>query len=189
MLATLAIIALVSFVTILAVAIVRRALVNKARFSEVLAIPNQDLGSDRLRSNVYSTWIFERVFGVFFAVGTSFGNCFSPAIVLNWYGRCKPVSSHRGPTGERLAKVSEKHKEWILARFQEKLVSPELWSYPAWACLTLRWGHAETRVYYRGWFRFDWSSEHVARRWGQISEQDHGTCYQYKGWLGQHDLV
>jgi hypothetical protein len=38
--------------------------------------------------------IFFKIFGLFIAVGRQFGNCFAPALVLEWYGVRRRVSSH-----------------------------------------------------------------------------------------------
>jgi hypothetical protein len=55
--------------------------------------------------------------------------------------------------------------------------------------LTLRFGGLETRIYWRGWFCVDWNSAHVARKFGKVIELDHGICWTYKGWLGNHQDI
>ena len=52
--------------------------------------------------------------------------------------------------------------------------------------LTLRWSGAETTIYWRGGLLTDWNSAHIARRFGVAVEAPHGTCWRYKGWLGNH---
>ena len=53
--------------------------------------------------------------------------------------------------------------------------------------LTFRSSYSlETKIYWRGGFRFDWHSTHVARRLGKAFEAPHGTCWHYEGWLGTH---
>ena len=48
-------------------------------------------------------------------------------------------------------------------------------------------------IYWRGWFRLDWNSEHVAKRFGVYHDNsEHGRApdyYSYKGWLGNHMWV
>ena len=155
----LAVLALVLFVVgSVAVELIRQRRRNHVRFDELMNFPDRSLSEERIGQNVYGKWLYRRWFGVWFACGTWFGNCFSPAVVLEWSGRSKP----------------------FVSRLNNKTC------YAAWAILTLRFKGAETRFYWRGRFRFDWASEHVARKWGEISDQDHGTCYFYKGWLGNH---
>lgn len=102
-------------------------------------------------------WIWEKVFGIQFAVGRWFGNCFSPAVVLEWKGM---------------------HKSGVLLGRQ---------CHPAWAILTIRTRFGmETMIYWRGWFRFDWNSDHIAFRLGAFHDTDFGGFYQYRGWLGNH---
>tara|TARA_R110000822_G_scaffold110654_6_gene240949 strand:- start:3180 stop:3632 length:453 start_codon:yes stop_codon:yes gene_type:complete len=111
-------------------------------------------------------WFNVKVFGVWFAAGRWFGNCFCPAVVFVWSGRKTP--------------------------FERNGVN----CYPAWAMLTFRCKkHRETVIYWRGGFRFDWQSEHVAARFGKVTTHPtSGCCYEeevcrtidYKGWLGEH---
>lgn len=105
-------------------------------------------------------WFSEKFFGLHVAVGRWFGNCFSPAIVFEWHGERKSYEDRHGVT-----------------------------RYPAWMTITLRFRHKETRIYWRGVDRWDWNSEHIARKWGKCSEQDFGDYYCYKGWLGTHQMV
>jgi hypothetical protein len=87
------------------------------------------------------------------------GNCFAPAIILDTTGL--------------------KTKPWTCKKGVKR--------YPAKATLVIRTrGHAETAIYWRGWFRFDWNSAHVARRFGAFIDTDFGGVMQYKGILGSH---
>ena len=120
--------------------------------------------------------IFFKIFGLFIAVGRQFGNCFAPALVLEWYGVRRRVSSHS------------------LTRRPEALDQPEVFYHPAWAKFTIRTSsHAETVIYWRGWFRFGWNSEHIAQRFGKC--EDHSNYggpvefYSYRGILGTHQAL
>lgn len=100
-----------------------------------------------------------KLLGLYIAIGRWFGNCFSPALVLEWNGRQKPFFMATTQT---------------IAR-------------PAWAVLTLRTKRfRETKVYWRGWWRFDFNSEHIAERWGKFTDTDFGGVWTYKGVLGFH---
>lgn len=105
--------------------------------------------------------IFTKVFGVHIAIGRWFGNCFSPALVLEWHGRSKLMSYfHLGKPVKARA---------------------------AWATLTIRTSFScETRIYWRGWWRFDCNSQHIARRWGKFRDTDFGGYWTYSGILGTH---
>jgi len=84
------------------------------------------------------------------------GNCFSPAVCLN-----TPMLASR--------------------EFRGKMVHGARW------ILTFRTAAStETRIYWRGGFRFDWNSAHIARRFGKAIEAEHGYCWQYQGWMGAH---
>lgn len=107
---------------------------------------------------------FLRVFGLWFAYNP-FGNCFSPAVCIN----------------------KSKGLPWVGKPWVSKIDGVK--HYPSRMTLTLRWGGAETMCYWRGGLRFDWNSEHVARRFGKEIDADHGTRYQYNGILGYHVLV
>lgn len=171
---------------------VKTQLRNRKRFAELL--PKCDtpghLSEDRLRHNIFSTWIYQRVFGLWFAAGTFMGNCFSPAIVLVWHGMSKKRSSHAPPN---LEGKSERHRQLLQRGYERRLAEPHRWNRAAWATLTLRWKHAETRIYWRGWLFFDWNSEHIARRFGVFSDHSEhgGPCmvYTYRGWLGSHQYL
>ena len=136
--------------------------------------------------------IFFKIFGLFIAVGRQFGNCFAPALVLEWYGVRRRVSSHarvNPPAGASAALVKR-----IEARLAEALAQPETFRYPAWAKFTIRTrSRAETVIYWRGWFRFDWNSEHIAQRFGKC--EDHSNYggpvefYSYRGILGTHQAL
>jgi len=93
--------------------------------------------------------------GLYFGLNV-WGNCFSPAIVLD-----TPMLKSRVSKDGVLCHGAR----WIL---------------------TLRWANAETKFYWRGGLRFSWDSAHIARRFGVAVEAPHGTCYEYKGWLGNH---
>jgi hypothetical protein len=47
--------------------------------------------------------------------------------------------------------------------------------------VTLRTGCVETTAYWRGGFRFDWNSGHLARRFGTEVETDFGGFRQWRG--------
>jgi len=166
---------------------------NDVRFAEIngrrkAGEPGM-LPESRLRENIYSTWIFQRVCGVYIAAGTFMGNCFSPAIVFVWHGRSKPRSSHESLSAERLSRFNERMQAGYAKRLAEKRSKPVEWSYAAWATITLRFKGAETRIYWRGWWRLDYNSEHIARRWGTSQDAPHGTIHTYRGWMGSHQDV
>lgn len=97
-----------------------------------------------------------RLFGLWLGLNT-WGNCFRPAVTLH------------------LHLANKAHHHQLTGR----------WLYPAKAILTFR-NLTETRIYWRGWFRFDWQSQYIARRWGVAVEAPHGTCWHYTGWMGTH---
>ena len=189
---TIIITLIVAIAIIVAAGLIRQRVKNNRRFLDCLVSRDSDpnpLPVKRLRHNIFSIWFYERIFGVYFAAGTWLGNCFSPAVVLEWHGKQKPSSSHDPLNEERL----EGRPAWWVERYRkyhaEKLAAPEVISYPAWASLTLRFKGCSTRIYWRGWWRLDWDSEHIARKFGNLHEADHGDCWFYKGWLGNHQYV
>ena len=186
-------IAFVSAVVIVATCIVRQRIESAKRFREIMARPDRSITEEKLRTNLRSTWIFEKVFGCYFAVGTWFGNCFSPAVVLLWHGMSKPLSSHHRMSDERLAKFSDRMRERYEKAYAERIAEPETFSHAAWAVLTIRFDSMETRIYWRGWFRFDWNSDHIAYRWGKHHSPECGQHFPeywaYRGLLGSHMLV
>lgn len=91
---------------------------------------------------------FLNLFGFTIAIN-SFGNCFWPALVIDWRGVQKSWVSSKGV---RL--------------------------YPAFLIITFRSGPSmETAFYWRGWFRFDWNSGHLARHFGKRLECSFGDIY------------
>jgi len=134
-------------------------------------------------------YLFQRVFGIWFVISKQIGNCFSPAIVLNWSGRTKAHSSHAPINEQRLASFTPSCQHLMRIRHQEKMARPEVISRAAWGSMTFRFSNKETVIYWRGWFRFDWNSEHIAARYGKKFAAYHGTVFNYKGWLGSHQLV
>ena len=132
--------------------------------------------------------IYKKIFGIYIAIGRFFGNCFAPAIVLEWHGAVKPSSSHSPLSEERLSHLSPRAAQGVRERHAKRLAEPEVFNYPAWATLTLRTvrGHLETTLYWRGWFRLDGNSEHLAYHFGTHHETDFGGYEQYKGILGTH---
>lgn len=87
------------------------------------------------------------------------GNCFSPALCFNWYGFRKAYQS---------------------TVFEGQLC------YPAALKITLRTRCAsETSLYWRGWFRFDWNSGHLARWFGKKHEAEWGD---YFVWRSHNDM-
>ena len=98
---------------------------------------------------------FLEVFGLTLALNP-WGNCFSPAVCLAINKNFKPFN------------------------YQGKIC------YPALLTLTLRSSHSlETTIYWRGGFRFDWNSAHLARRFGQFVDTDFGG---YNQWRGHMDM-
>ena len=98
---------------------------------------------------------FLEVFGLTLALNP-WGNCFSPAVCLAINKNFKPFN------------------------YQGKVC------YPALLTLTLRSSHSlETTIYWRGGFRFDWNSAHLARRFGQFVDTDFGG---YNQWRGHMDI-
>ena len=84
------------------------------------------------------------------------GNCFSPAICLDVNKNFKPFN-YKGKV-----------------------------RYPALLTLTLRSSHSlETTIHWRGGFRFNWNSAHLARRFGQFVDTDFGG---YNQWRGHMDM-
>ena len=81
--------------------------------------------------------------------------------------------------------------EWHGVRFPSKyyseILQKEMRLNPAWVTLVIRTGclDSQTDIYFR-WLRVDWNSEHIARWFGEMFEAPHGTCFEYKGWLGHH---
>jgi hypothetical protein len=126
-----------------------------------------------------------RLFGLWIAFRRNFcGNCFSPALVFVWRGVKERVSSHAPIPQERLSSLNVELQGRLLRRREERLAKPEEFSYPAWLEVTVRTKSGrETVIYWRGWFRFDWNSEHLAFRFGRVSEQDFGNVYQWRNHL------
>ena len=90
---------------------------------------------------------------------TKVWNLFGLTIALGWFGNCVVPCIHIQPYSLK----------------------------GHWAC-SFTWRdsrHIETTVYYNN-FRLWWNSEHVARKFGDGRDCDHGYCYFYKGWLGEH---
>ena len=102
---------------------------------------------------------FAKVLGVWFA-WCPFGNCFAPAVCLNW-----------SKTGGK-AWVSKDGTKCRTAK----------------AILTLRSrNHVETKVYWRGDFRLDIQSGHLARHFGKYVENDWGGIFEWRSkWFGYH---
>jgi len=102
--------------------------------------------------------IFIRLFQFTLAFNP-FGNCFSPAICIHWWG--------------------------FRERYQSR-VFEGLWCYPAVLQIKFRSSSGrETSVYWRGWFRFDWNSGHLARRFGKRIEAEFGDYFQ---WRSHNDI-
>jgi hypothetical protein len=180
---------LLSLVVIVLAAVVRGRIKAARDFARCSQLPSWDGNHKKLRRNCYSHWIFERVFGLWFAVGKQFGNCFSPALVLEWKGMRKRWSSHTPINPERFAQMSTSMQERMLKAQAKRMGEPLEWFYPAWAQLTYRSNHRETRLYWRGWLRFDLHSDHIAEWWGEPHDAPHGTVWTYRGLLGSHQSV
>lgn len=85
-----------------------------------------------------------------------FGNCFAPALCLNVHegGGKRHVYQYKGKSTT---------------------------GYTAKAIVTMRSGSmAETRIYWRGGFRFDWNSAHLARWFGTFHDTDFGGYWQWR---------
>ena len=138
-------------------------------------------------------WFHEQIFGCWFSVGRWFGNCFSPAIVLTWHGFSRPKSSWERPAGLDRPTTSDSQRATIKRIWDRALNKPEVWTFPSWACLIIRFRRAETAIYWRGWFRFSWQSEHIAVRFGTYHDSDpmNGVPmhWTYNGWLGSHTCL
>ena len=141
-----------------------------------------------------SRWFFGKVFGLWIAVGRRFGNCFSPAVVLEWHGFCLPHTAHgharkalRAMRSGSYSRYSQGMIDGAIRLHQETLSKRNRLTNPAWLTLTIRTkDHTETRCYFYGFSGFGWNSEHIAKRFGKASDQDHGLCYFYNGLLGSH---
>ncbi|MHC4103988.1 MAG: hypothetical protein ACYSR9_03540 [Planctomycetota bacterium] len=139
-----------------------------------------------------------KVFGLTFAFGRDWGNCFSPALHFEWCGVCKGSWSH-DDARKRIAQIeagegsfaykcmTESFKAMALKYAHETLADRNRFRMPAWAVLTIRThSRIETKIYFRGYCGFNWSSDHVAYKWGERSEADFGEMWIYNGWLGHH---
>tara|TARA_R110002167_G_scaffold70080_2_gene197348 strand:- start:291 stop:644 length:354 start_codon:yes stop_codon:yes gene_type:complete len=101
-------------------------------------------------------YLFLRVFRRFHVAWNVFGNCFS--------GICFEPSFDAPSWTDKKGVVRH------CTRFR----------------IVLRWNQVETDIHWRGWFRFDWNSGHLARKFGVWQEAPHGDVYTWKFLGTQH---
>lgn len=152
----------VSILVIVGAAYARRKRHNMYMYRKALGnVLNAGVDPGRLYRNAHSVWVFEKVFGVYFAAGSWLGNCFQPAVVLEWHGWSPRIVGCNGK------------------RFRSCVLS-----------LTFRYRHKETTLYWHG-LAMRWNSEHLARRWGKWSGDEAAgiDAWVYKGWMGVHHYI
>jgi len=141
-------------------------------------------------------WFYAQIMGLYVGVGRWFGNCFSPAIVFEWKGVHKGDWSH-SRAKRQIAICEAKSGVWATAtdafrlshiQYQKgQLAARNRFNMPTWAILTIRTQYSlETKFYFRGWAGMDYNSDHIAVKLGEVSTQDFGDTYFYKGLLGTH---
>lgn len=95
------------------------------------------LPDDRLRENIFSQWLFVKFLGIHWGIGRYFGNCFTPAVVLEvskskWLGKqAKLVLTFRTKTHRETRfyfALSRRpirwHSDHIAARFGKPVEAP-----------------------------------------------------------------
>ncbi len=122
--------------------------------------------------------IFVKVLGLYIAIGRFLGNCFSPAIAITFVGRILPYRPCVGMR-ERLSKQIGLVREVAERKLNDPKDSCHRLFFPAFATIVFRFRRAETTIHLRLWGT-NWNSEHLARRFGNASEQDFGTTYFWK---------
>jgi hypothetical protein len=128
---------------------------------------------------------FAKVFGLHIAVGKWFGNCFAPALVVEWHGVRSGEWRHATARRAVAKYTGDANSYW-----QKVLAEPNYYIMPSWATITLRTRNfAETKIRFRGWMGFSFDSEHIAEKFGKAVDAPHGTCYFYKGWMGNHSSL
>jgi hypothetical protein len=157
---------------LLLAALVRTRLENNRKYHDIRIRREAGIGvhldDATLRHNIYGTWLYARLFGITFAIGRYFGNCFWPALVL--------TKDRRSPLTLTVRTGPGLETTFCLGR----LTTP-----PFGLDASGKLVRNEKRT--TTWLpRLWWHSTHVARRFGTAREAPHGTIWQYRGWLGNH---